>query len=76
MPALQYPKIRMFGEKDYRVPIISKAMSRDRFFSIRKSIKVVFDNDITNEEEEKDRIWKIQPLVDRVLQGCMAQPQE
>lgn len=45
------------------------------FLSIRKLIKVVFDNDITN-EEEKDRIWKIQPLVDRILQGCMAQPRE
>lgn len=76
MSALQYPKIRMFWEKDYRVPIISEAMSRDRFFLIRKSIKVVFDNDITNEEKEKDKIWKIRPLVDRVLQGCMALPRE
>lgn len=38
-------------------------------------IKVVFDNDITN-EEEKDQIWKIRPLVDRVLQGCTTQPRE
>lgn len=37
MSAIQFPKIRMFWEKDYKISIISNAMTRDRFFAIRKS---------------------------------------
>lgn len=73
MSALQYPKIRMYWEKKWRVPIIADAMARDRFFVIRKSIKVVYDNDITDEQKRSDRLWKLRPLIDRVLKGCLKQ---
>lgn len=76
MSALQFPKMRMFWERDYKIPIISSAMTRDRFFSIRKSLKVVFDNDVPDEERKNDRIWKVRPLVNRILQGCMDQPRD
>lgn len=76
MSSLGFPKIRMFWEKDYKVPIVSNAMSRDRFFLIRKSIKVVFDNDVPNEVRQNDRVWKVRPLIDRVLKGCMEQPRD
>lgn len=49
-------------------------MSRDRYFSLRVSLKVVFDNEISREERVADRIWKIRPIVDRIVEGCQKQP--
>lgn len=36
----------------------------------------MFDNDVSNEARQSDRIWKIRPLVNRVLQGCRNQPRD
>lgn len=73
MAALQLPKIRMYWEKKWRVPLVADAMSRDRFFLIRANVKVVFDNEVDPDQRKADRLWKIRPLIDRVLQGCLKQ---
>lgn len=70
MSALQFPKIRMYWEIKWRVPLIADAMSRDRYFTLRSSIKVVFDNEISREERVSDRIWNVRPLFDRIVEGC------
>lgn len=74
MSALQYPKIRMYWERKWRVPLIADSMSRDRYFSLRVSLKVVFDNEISREGKVADRIWKIRSIVDRIVEGCQKQP--
>lgn len=51
MATIQLPKIRMYWEKSFRVPLIADAMRRDRLFLIRSNIKVVFDNDQSRSEE-------------------------
>ncbi|KAL4100977.1 hypothetical protein QTP88_020998 [Uroleucon formosanum] len=69
MSSLGYPRMRMFWEKTIRVPLISNTMSRNRFFNIRSILKVVNDNAITN-EEKKDSLWKVRPLLETVKAGC------
>jgi hypothetical protein len=74
MSALQYPIMRMYWDRKFRLPLIADAMTRDRYFLIRSSIKVVFDNEIPDETRRNDRLWKVRPLLDKILAGCMKQP--
>lgn len=69
MSSLRYPIMRMFWAKTTRVPLISNTMSRNPFFNIRSFLKVLNDNEITN-EEKKDSLWKVRPLLEAVRAGC------
>lgn len=73
MSCLRYPKIRMYWSNRWRIPIIVRSMKRDRFFKIRRSLKVVYDDDLKSEEKKEDKMWKVRPLVDRILEGCHKQ---
>ena len=55
MSALEYPVIRMYWAKEWRVPIISNSMTRDRFFAIRSNLKCTFDPDVSIQEKEVNR---------------------
>ncbi|KAM3858926.1 piggyBac transposable element-derived protein 3-like [Diretmus argenteus] len=48
-------------------------MTRDRFFKLRQNLKVVFDNDISEEERKADAFWKVRPFMVRILNGCLCQ---
>lgn len=63
MSSLKFPKIRMYWERKWGVPLIADAMSWDRYFTLRSSLKVVSYNEISREERVSDRIWKVRPLV-------------
>lgn len=73
MSCLQLPQIRMYWDKEWRVAVIADNISRDRFFQIRNSLKIVFDNDINTEQGKANRLWKIRSLIGRVLLGCLKQ---
>ncbi|CAG4974391.1 unnamed protein product [Colias eurytheme] len=74
MASLQYPQIDMYWSSKWKQPIITSAMTRLRFYAIRTSLKVVYDLDVTAEERQKDKIWKVRPLFEKVRQGCLVQP--
>lgn len=73
MSCLRFPKIRMYWSRKWRVPIIADSITRDRFFKIRSSLKILYDDDLGPEEKKKDRIWKVRPLINRILDGCHKQ---
>lgn len=76
MAALKYPWLRMYWENKWRVPIIADNMSRNRFTLLRNSLKVVYDDDITEEIRQLDRLWKVRPLINRIKYGCQLQEKQ
>lgn len=46
-------------------------MTRDRYFLIRKYLKIVDDLAVSNETKQTDRLWKVRPFVDSVRDGCL-----
>ncbi|XP_028171696.1 piggyBac transposable element-derived protein 3-like, partial [Ostrinia furnacalis] len=73
MASLNYPRIRMYWETKYRVPMIADSMPRNRFLQLRNSLKFVYDDDVSREDRAKDKLWKIRPLLDKVVNGCRKQ---
>lgn len=71
MSCVSYPRVRMFWQRGLSVPVLSEAISRDRFFRIRYSLKSVIDTDISDETKKEDRLWKVRPVLDRVRKGCL-----
>ncbi|CAK1582359.1 unnamed protein product [Parnassius mnemosyne] len=76
MGAIGLPRLRMYWEKKYRIPIVASSMSRNRFFLLRNSIKFIFDDDIESEQRDKDKVWKIRPLLDTILKTCKLQQKD
>ncbi|XP_045456191.1 piggyBac transposable element-derived protein 3-like [Melitaea cinxia] len=72
MSALQYPQIDMYWSPKWKLPAISMAMNRNRFYFIRKRLKCVYDPDVTV-EQKKEKTWKIKPLFQCILKGCHMQ---
>ncbi|GBP69402.1 hypothetical protein EVAR_54821_1 [Eumeta japonica] len=58
MSALQYPQIDMYWSAKWRIPAIAKAMTRNRFYFIRKRLKCVYDPDVTTEQKVEKRFGK------------------
>lgn len=73
MASLQYPQIDMYWSKKWKVPLISSAMARPRFYAIRTNLKVVYDPEITAEMRQTDKLWKVRPILEWIRQGCLKQ---
>lgn len=73
MSCLNFPYLRMYWENRWRVPMITTAMARNRFFQLRSSLKVVFDNDVSREQRASDKLWKVRPIIEKMQIGCHKQ---
>lgn len=68
------PKMRMYWSESLRFTSITDRFTRDRFFKLRQSLKVLIDdNDVPEDLRNSDKFWKVQPFLDRVLQGYRSQ---
>jgi len=48
-------------------------MTRDRYFKIRSSLKVVIDTDVSDDVKKDDSLWKVRPIIERVRAGSLKQ---
>ena len=75
MSNLNFPRFRMYWEGNYRPPCIASAVTQKIFLSIFVDLVSTSDDEatlgITNV------YWKVQPIVDAVLQTCIVlEPEE
>jgi hypothetical protein len=71
MSCIGFPRVKMYWQRDTRMAQVADVMVRDRYFKLRSSLKVVVDNDVSDDARKSDRFWKVRPLVERVRQGCL-----
>lgn len=65
MGYINYPQLKMYWQRKYRVAIIADNISRNRFFHLKNNLKVVFDPSISQEERSNDKMWKM-PLIYKI----------
>nr|XP_037291347.1 piggyBac transposable element-derived protein 4-like [Rhipicephalus microplus] len=68
--------IRMYWMKKTRVPLVADNMTKNRYFQLRRRLKLVNKFDVSEQEKEKDRLWRMRPLVSFLLEGCQKLPRE
>lgn len=73
MSAINYPQLRTYWETKWRVSLVADNMSRNRFLQLRTTLKIVFDDDVTPNKKAEDKLWRVRPLIDRILKGCRSQ---
>ncbi|CAK1593102.1 unnamed protein product [Parnassius mnemosyne] len=69
MGILSYPRIAMYWRRNIKVDMIVSAMTRDRLTTLRNSLHVV-DSDSPPVSEANNPLWKVQPMIYIVREGC------
>jgi len=70
---LKYPRVRMYWEKNCRVPLIADNMTRNRLFELHSCFHVIDNKAIPN--ENRDKFVKIRPLYS-FIKRCTELPVE
>ncbi|GBP80089.1 PiggyBac transposable element-derived protein 3 [Eumeta japonica] len=74
---IKFPRLKMIWSEKYRYDPIANAMSRERFFLLRTNLHCV---DVTavnqTEEQTKNRLWRVQPVIDAVRNRCLQLPRD
>ncbi|KAL3976617.1 heat shock protein [Sarotherodon galilaeus] len=60
--------------EELKVQVVAESMTRNRFYRLRNSIKIINDLDVSDDEKRSDLLWKIRPLLAKVRQGCLSLP--
>ncbi|XP_015242424.1 PREDICTED: piggyBac transposable element-derived protein 2-like [Cyprinodon variegatus] len=73
MSVVRLPRLRMYWATECRVPQVADVLSRDRFEEISKFLHF---NDNNHMAASKDKLFKIRPVADSLLQKFQALPQD
>lgn len=68
MGILDYPRVRMYWEDRFKIPLITDKMNVNRFFKLRQNLHVV-DNEAKS-PTVTDRFWKVRPIYDAIKSRC------
>lgn len=68
MGNLNYPRVRLYWESKFVIPVIYENMTRKRFQKLRKCIHFIENN--PNTANIGDRFWKVRPLYECIRQSC------
>ncbi|XP_047118533.1 uncharacterized protein LOC124799040 [Schistocerca piceifrons] len=71
---LGFPKLRMCCEQCTRYPMVAENISRDHFYCLIASLKVVVDNAVSDNVKTTDRYWKIRPMLTMIRKACLQHP--
>ena len=71
MSTLGYPRIRMYWSDNFKIPLITNTMTRNRFFKIRNFLHVVNNLEVSNTEKERDKLWKVRPIIKSFHTGVL-----
>lgn len=69
MGSIPYPRLRMYFSRGYGLHAVKSVLSRDRVFRLRNCLHLVDVN--SPPANNNNFLWKIQPIVDTVRQGCL-----
>ena len=67
MGCMKFPRYRWYWSPATRVSLIADAMGLNRFMRLRACFHLV-DNETA--KDPNNRLWKVQPVIDRVLARC------
>ena len=74
MSNLKFPRLWMYWQSKYHVPIISETITRSRLLFIHTNLGALSGEEPMN---NINRYWKIHPVVEIVRHGCRAlEPEE
>lgn len=72
MGCIPYPRLPMYWRAGISLDKIVNAMSRDRFIQLRNALHVV-SSDTAPQEQSRNPLWKVQPMIDHIRNGCYKQ---
>lgn len=71
MGCIHFPRIHLYWSDKYKIPLLENALPRDRFYFLRTNFHVVDNLSVSEETKRCNKLWKIQPLIDRVRNHCV-----
>ncbi|KAJ8910560.1 hypothetical protein NQ315_008945 [Exocentrus adspersus] len=73
MGNLQFPRVRMYWQKNIGIPLVQENMAFNRFSKLRQTVHLV---DVNDRQGTVDRLWKVRDLYNSIRQRCQELPME
>ena len=70
MSIVQLPKYEMYWANETRYAAIADVMSRNKYKSLRRFLHFNDNSLLDDEENTKNKLFKIQPIIDHVKNNC------
>ena len=71
MSVMKLPWMRLYWARETRVAAVADVFTRSRFHQLRSRMKIVVDEEVPQDARQRDRLWKVRPLLETIRQGCL-----